>query len=403
MNVNGMNVFVINSGSSSIKYQLITMPEATMLCSGIIDRIGQEGSSIEHKTFLPGKEQTKKAIHPFKNHAEGLTEAARLLIDPVVGVIDDPKEIHVVGHRVVHGGESFSDTMIITNAVKEQIKKLFPLAPLHNPPNYLGIEVSEKIFTSAKQVAVFDTAFHQTKPPVAFRMAIPNSFYTDHQIRAYGFHGTSHKYVSERAIEYLQKEESKIITIHLGNGCSMTAIKDGKCVDSSMGLGPMNGLIMGTRAGDIDQSVIFHLVNQLGYSLDEVNTLLNKKSGMLGLTGHSDMRDVKAQYNAGNKEAILAYEMYAYHIKKYIGSFIAVLNGLDAIIFTGGVGENDTLTRTLTTKNLETFGIVIDEEKNDTRGKGILEINKEGAAIKILVIPTNEELEIAKQCYSLLN
>jgi acetate kinase len=232
-------------------------------------------------------------------------------------------------------------------------------------------------------------------------MAIPNELYTDHQIRSYGFHGTSHKYVSERAIEYLKKKKSKIISIHLGNGCSMAAIKDGQCIDSSMGLGPMNGLIMGTRAGDIDQSVIFHLVNQLGYSLDEVNTMLNKKSGMLGLTGHSDMRDVSALYHSGNKEAILAYEMYAYHIKKYIGAFTAILNGLDAIIFTGGVGENDTLTRTLATNDLDIFGIVLDHEKNKTRGESILEINKEGAPVKILVIRTNEELEIARQCYSL--
>jgi acetate kinase len=397
-----MNVFVINSGSSSIKYQLIRMPEAQVVCTGLIDRIGLDGSSIHHRAFIGDDEQVRKENLIIQDHAVGLTSVSRLLTDAILGVIEDPKEIDVVGHRVVHGGESFSNTMIITQEVKEKIKKLFPLAPLHNPPNYLGIEVADKIFSSAKQVAVFDTAFHQTMPPVAYRIAVPNEFYETHGIRAYGFHGTSHKYVSEQAITYLQKKDSKIITIHLGNGCSMSAVRNGICIDTSMGLGPMNGLIMGTRTGDIDQSIIFHLVNQLGYSLNDVNTLLNKKSGMLGLTGYSDMRDVKAEYMKGNKEAILAYDMYAYRIKKYIGSFTAVLNGLDAIVFTAGVGENDPLTRSLTCKNLAYLGICLDEEKNKTEGKGILEINIRDSPVKILVVPTNEELEIARQCYALL-
>lgn len=398
-----MNVFVINSGSSSIKYQLIQMPAATVVCSGLIDRIGLDGSTIQHKTFLKGNEQITKRQLSIKNHADGLSETAKLLTDPEIGVIKDPNEIHVVGHRVVHGGESFSSTMIITDEVKEMVKKLFPLAPLHNPPNYLGIEVSEKIFSKAKQVAVFDTAFHQTMLPVAYRIAIPNVFYEEHKIRSYGFHGTSHKYVSERAAEYVKNKHAKIITVHLGNGCSMTAVKDGICVDTSMGFGPMNGLIMGTRTGDIDQSIIFHLVKELGYELDEVNTILNKKSGMLGLTGFSDMRDVKAAYKKGNREAILAYEMYAYHIKKLIGSFVAVLNGLDVLVFTAGVGENDSLARELSTKNMEWLGILLDEEKNAKGGKGIFEINRPDSRVKILVIPTNEELEIARQCFALLS
>jgi len=397
-----MNVFVINSGSSSIKYQLIEMPVAIVICSGLIDRIGLEGSSIQHKTFLKGVEKITKKQQSINNHAEGLTAVASLLTDEEIGVIKNPDEIHAVGHRVVHGGESFSSTMVITEEVKEKVKKLFPLAPLHNPPNYLGIEVAEKIFHRAQQVAVFDTAFHQTMPPVAYRIAIPTSFYQEHQIRAYGFHGTSHKYVSERAIEYLEKKDSKIITVHLGNGCSMTALKDGQCIDTSMGFGPMNGLIMGTRTGDVDQSVIFHLVNELGYSLDEVNTMLNKKSGMLGLTGFSDMRDVKSEYKKGNREAVLAYEMYAYHIKKYVGSFVAVLNGLDALVFTAGVGENDSLTRELATRDMNFFGILLDNEKNAAPGKGIVEIQKPESPVKILIIPTNEELEIAQQCYELL-
>ena len=397
-----MNVFVINSGSSSIKYQFIRMPEAEVVCSGLVDRIGLEGSTLQHKVFVNGKESVKKDTFSIPDHAAGLTAVARLLTDKEIGVISDPKEIAVVGHRVVHGGESFAKTMVITKEVKEKIKKLFPLAPLHNPPNYLGIEVAEKIFSSAQQVAVFDTAFHQSMPAVAYRMAIPGDLYTQHGIRSYGFHGTSHKYVSEKAIEYLGRENTKIITIHLGNGCSMSAVQDGVCVDTSMGLGPMNGLIMGTRAGDIDQSIIFHLVNQLGYSLADVNTLLNKRSGMLGLTGYSDMRDVKAEREKGNKEADLAYDMYAYRIKKYIGSYAAILNGLDAVVFTAGVGENDALTRSLSTQNLEYLGIQVDEERNRLGGKGIYEINKRESPVKILVVPTNEELEIARQCFALL-
>jgi len=398
-----MNVFVINSGSSSIKYQLIQMPQAVVVCTGLIDRIGQEGSTIQHKIFLKGNEQVRKESLRISDHAAGLTEVARLLTDAEIGVIHNPDQIDVVGHRVVHGGESFSQTMVITDEVKAKIKKLFPLAPLHNPPNYLGIEVAAKIFNKAKQVAVFDTAFHQTMPPVAYRMAIPKSFYEEHQIRSYGFHGTSHKYVSERAAGYLQKKDSSIITIHLGNGCSMAAVKNGACIDTTMGFGPMNGLIMGTRTGDIDQSVIFHLIKELGYSAEEVNTILNKKSGMLGLTGSNDMRDVKTARANGNQDATLAYEMYAYHIKKYIGAFMAVLNGLDALVFTAGVGENDSLTRELTLLNLEFLGIHLDREKNQAGGKGIFEINTVTSTVKVLVIPTNEELEIAKQCHTLLS
>ncbi|HQQ99078.1 MAG TPA: acetate kinase [Cyclobacteriaceae bacterium] len=397
-----MKVFVINSGSSSIKYQLIQMPAGEVICTGMIDRIGLEGSSITHKTFQEGKEAVHKLAIRIADHAAGLSEAARLLSDKDIGVIKTPDEIDAVGHRVVHGGEAFSKTMIITEAVKAKIKELFPLAPLHNPPNYLGIEVAEKIFPKATQVAVFDTAFHQTMPPVAFRMAIPNELYEKHQIRAYGFHGTSHKYVSVQATAYLKSKSARIITIHLGNGCSMAAVRDGACIDTTMGLGPMNGLIMGTRTGDIDQSVIFHLIHQLGYSVDDVNTMLNKKSGMLGLTGSSDMRDVKAAYQKGNPEAKLAYTMYAYHIKKYIGAFVAALGGLDAIVFTAGVGENDSLTRKLSTEGLEYLGLRLDVAKNEAGGKGIYEINTSDSPAKILVIPTNEEREIANQCYGLL-
>lgn len=398
-----MNIFVINSGSSSIKYQLIDMPNKTVICSGIIDKIGMEDSTILHKIFKNQEELATKKNIRVTNHEEGLKEVTSLLTDPEIGVIKDHSSIHIIGHRVVHGGEKFSSTTIITEEIKKKIKQLFPLAPLHNPPNYLGIEIAEKLFPSAKQVAVFDTAFHQTIQPVAYRYAIPDIFYQKDGIRVYGFHGTSHKYVSKKAIEYLKKDKSKIITIHLGNGCSMTAVLNGKSFETSMGFGPMNGLIMGTRCGDFDQSAIFYLVNQLGYDIEKVNTLLNKKSGMAGLTGHSDMREIKAQIKNGNKGAQLAYDMYAWRIRKYIGAYTALLNGLDAIVFTGGVGENDQLMRKLCSSNLEYLGIQLDEDKNESQLKSIREINTDNLPVKILVIPTNEELEIAIECFELLN
>jgi acetate kinase len=397
-----MNIFVINSGSSSIKYQLIEMPSEILACSGIVERIGKEDASVTHKIFKGNEEQVKRLALPIADHEQGLKEVVSLLTDQVSGIIKDLSEIQVVGHRVVHGGESFAATTIITSEVKEEIKKLFPLASLHNPPNYLGIEVAEKLFPTAVQIAVFDTAFHQTLPPEAYRYAIPSKFYKEDRIRVYGFHGTSHKYVSEKAIKYLQKENSKIITIHLGNGCSMTAVKDGKSVDTSMGFGPMNGLIMGTRAGDIDQSVIFYLVHQLGHDLANVKNILNYDSGMIGLTGSNDMRDIIAKIENTDKEAVLAYNMYAYRIRKYIGSYTAVLNGLDAIVFTGGVGENDSRMRELAASDLEYLGIHLDRNKNNLRASVLREINTDESAVKILVIPTNEELEIASQCYVLM-
>ncbi len=398
-----MNIFVINSGSSSIKYQLIRMPEEIIICTGIVERIGSAHSTIIHKTYNGDNEKVITETPKIFDHADGLKEVTRLLTDREFGVINDPSDIAAVGHRVVHGGETFAATTFITSEVKEEIKRIFPLAPLHNPAHYVGIEVAEKIFSKAKQVAVFDTAFHHTIPEKAYRYAIPVEFYHTHGIRVYGFHGTSHKYVSEQAIRYLGKSTSKIITIHLGNGCSMAAIENGICVDTSMGLGPLDGLIMGTRSGNIDPSVVFHLVSQLGYDIEQVSTLLNKKSGMLGLTGFSDMRNIKKEIEKGNVEAKLAYEMYAYRIRKYIGSYTAVLNGLDAIVFTGGVGENDSLTRKLVTANLEWLGIIPDEEKNELRINGIHEINTSESKVKILIVPTNEELEIASQCFVLLN
>lgn len=378
------------------------MPANEVTCSGMIDRIGLETSNLSYVTNNTKLEETL----PIANHKIGLEKIARLLMDEKVGVIKSTDEIEAVGHRVVHGGSNFSNTVIITSEVKDKIRQLFDLAPLHNPANLEGINVASAIFNSAKQVAVFDTAFHQTIPVVAHKYALPNYLLTENKIRVYGFHGTSHKYVSENAIYYLKANSintgSKIITIHLGNGCSMTAIKDGKSIDHTLGFGPMNGLIMGTRSGDVDQSVIFYLVNSLGYSLEAVNTMLQKQSGMLGLTGYSDLRDIEANAANGNADCQLALDMNAYRIKKYIGSYTTVLNGLDAIVFTAGIGENSSYIRKLVCTDMDYFGIELDDSKNEIRSKEIREINTPNSKTKILVIPTNEEIEIANQVFELL-
>jgi acetate kinase len=397
-----MNILVVNAGSSSIKYQLIDMNTEKPLASGIVERIGLETGAIKHKTFINGEERKTGEEFPIPNHTVGLKRVAELLTNQEFGVISDPSEIQAVGHRLVHGGESFTKTVEITSEVKAKVKELFPLAPLHNPANLTGVEVAEEVFPQAKQIGVFDTAFHQTMPEIAYRYAIPEDLYKEFGLRKYGFHGTSHKYVSEKAAHYLKKKDLKIITIHLGNGASMAAVKNGVCVDTSMGIGPLNGLIMGTRSGSIDPSLIFYLVEQKSYPIEDVSALLNKKSGMLGLTGHSDMRDVEELYSKGDKNAILAYEMYAYRIKQFIGNYTAAMNGLDAIVFTAGIGENDKLVRSLVCKNMEYFGITLDSDKNNSRSSNIREINVDGAKTKILVIPTNEELEIAKQTFELI-
>lgn len=392
-----MKILIINSGSSSIKYQLMIMPENEVICSGMIDRIGLETSNITFKTAVSSHEE----MLPIPNHKVGLQKVANMLLDAEKGVIKSTSEIAAVGHRVVHGGSDFSDTVKIDDKVKEKIKQLFELAPLHNPANLEGINVAEEIFSSAEQIAVFDTAFHQTMPEVAYKYAIPNYLLTENKVRVYGFHGTSHKYVSEKAINYL-KDNSKIITIHLGNGCSMAAVKDGKCIDTSMGFSPSNGLIMGTRAGDIDQSVVFYMIKNLGYTPDEVNAVLLKQSGMLGLTGYSDLRDIEAEAEKGNKDCKLALQMNAYRIRKTIGAYAAALNGLNAIVFTAGIGENSSFMRNLICTDMDYFGIEIDAEKNQIRSKELREINSENSIVKVLVVPTDEEYEIANQVYQLL-
>lgn len=373
------------------------MPENQVICSGMIDRIGLETSNVTFKTAAASREETIA----IPNHKVGLQKVANMLLDVEKGVIKSTSEIAAVGHRVVHGGSDFSATVKIDEKVKEKIKQLFELAPLHNPANLEGINVAEEIFSSAEQIAVFDTAFHQTMPEVAYKYAIPNYLLTENKVRVYGFHGTSHKYVSEKAINYL-KNNSKIITIHLGNGCSMAAVKNGKCIDTSMGFSPSNGLIMGTRAGDIDQSVVFYMIKNLGYTPDEVNAILLKQSGMLGLTGYSDLRDIEAEAEKGNKDCVLALQMNAYRIRKTIGAYAAALNGLDAIVFTAGIGENSSYMRNLICTDMDYFGIEIDTGKNELRSKELREINSEKSIVKVLVVPTDEEYEIANQVFQLL-
>ena len=379
-----MNILVINSGSSSLKYQLFKMPVQTPVSSGLVERIGEKDSAVP-------------------NHRVALQQVLLELSEGPHAVIKSTQDINAVGHRVVHGGELFSAAVIIDEDVKNQIKKLFSLAPLHNPANYTCIEVAEQTFPDAIQIAVFDTAFHQSIPQKAHRYAIPESYYNEHGIRVYGFHGTSHKYVSEQAALWLNKPHAKLITIHLGNGCSMTAVNAGKSVDTTMGFGPLSGLMMGSRSGDIDPSVIFHLMEHSGYTLNQLSTLLNRQSGLLGVGGSGDMRDIRKRVEAGDESAKLALELYAYRIKKFIGAYAAVLNGIDAIVFTAGVGENDAAMRSSVCRDLDYLNIVLDEDKNLHYKREIIEINNEHSKVKVLIIPTNEEYEIANQCYEMLN
>lgn len=377
-----MKILVINSGSSSLKYQFFDMPAKAPIYTGLVERIGLMGSAIA-------------------NHGEALKQVLEALYEK--GIINSPDEVDLVGHRVVHGGEKFYVATEISPAVKEEIKSLFSLAPLHNQVSYTCIEVAEETFPKARQVAVFDTAFHHTLPEHAYRYAIPKSYYEDYGIRVYGFHGTSHKNVSSQAMAYLGNQNAKLISIHLGNGCSMAAVKSGKSIDTTMGFGPLSGLVMGTRSGDIDPSVVFHLIDQENFTVNEVNDLLNKKSGMFGLAGSNDMRDVHKFAADGSEEAKLALKLYAYRIKKFIGAYAAVLNGVDALIFTGGVGENDRIMREMVCEELDFLGIRLDLEKNQTSSDEILEINQSESRVKILVARTNEEFDIASQCYELMN
>lgn len=400
-----MEVLIINSGSSSLKYQFIDSKTGESKAKGIVDRIGIEGSLIKYVAVKDGKEVERKKEVPIPTHEVGMNLVTEFLTDPEVGVIHNPEEIKGVGHRVVHGGEKLVQPTVIDDAVVEEITRIIPLSPLHNPGHLEGIRVARKLFNKATHVAVFDTAFHQTMPPKAFRYAIPNEYYEKYGIRSYGFHGTSHKFVDAEARKYLNNPHIKNITIHLGNGASMAAVnQNGQCIDTSMGLTPLDGLIMGTRCGQIDASVAFFLGQELGLSFEEVKTIFNKKSGMLGLTGYSDARDVAAKYHAGDANAQLCYEMYGYRIQKFIGAYTAALNGLDSIVFTAGLGENDALTRSFACRNMDFFGIKLDEKKNEelNHPKAPVEIQAADSRVKILIIPTNEELQIVNEIVGLV-
>jgi acetate kinase len=400
-----MKTLVINAGSSSIKYQLFDMEHQDVLAAGLVERIGEPAGRIKHRVDPDGEKQEIVRDLVIEDHGKGLKLVVDLLTDADFGVIASPLEIEAIGHRVVHGGDKFSQTTIITDEVKATIKKLSPLAPLHNPANLTGIEVATEVFPEATQVAVFDTAFHQTMPPEAYRYAIPQELYAEHRIRSYGFHGTSHLFVSRKAIGYLGKPvaDTKIITLHLGNGASAAAVKGGKSVDSSMGFSPLPGLMMGTRSGDIDPAIVFYLGRNLGMTYDEIDNLLNKKSGLTGICGDNDLRDIQLRRESGDPAATLALEMYGYRVKKYIGAYIAVLNGVDALVFTAGAGENNDIVRWLSCLGLENLGIQIDEEKNKRGVTGeVTEIQTADSPVKVLIIPTNEELEIAQQTLAVI-
>ncbi len=389
-----MNILVINAGSSSLKYQLLNPETQQVLAKGLCERIGIDGKF----TYKPaGKDPIKAADVAMPTHSEAIQTVLDALVDPKLGVIGSMKEIDAVGHRVVHGGEKFAQSVLITDEVMAAIEECNPLAPLHNPANIVGIRACQKLMPNTPMVAVFDTAFHQTMPPVAYTYALPYNYYTEDKVRRYGFHGTSHKYVAGRAAAMLGKplEQLKLISCHLGNGSSVTAIDGGKSVDTSMGFTPLAGLPMGTRSGDVDAGILEYLMNKHGMDIKEMLTVLNKKSGVEGLSGlSSDFRDLENAEADGNKRAELALRVFDYNVKKLIGAYAAAMGGVDAVIFTAGVGENGPETREHACAGLEFLGIKIDPEKDKVRGKEI-DVSTDDAKVRVLVIPTNEELMIA--------
>jgi len=390
-----MKVLVVNAGSSSIKYQVFNMDDESVLAKGLVDRVGIPGTTLEHKPSGKDEVIIKKDL---PDHTAGMKLVLEVLVNPEYGVLSSMDEIGAVGHRVVHGGESFADSVIIDDAVKKVIKDCFEIAPLHNPPNLMGIEACEELMPNVAHVAVFDTAFHQTMKPENYLYALPYDVYEKFKVRRYGFHGTSHYYVSHRAAAMLGKpyEDCKIITLHLGNGGSMAAIKDGKVVDTSMGFTPLEGLVMGTRSGDIDPAIVWFLMDKLGMDTAEANNYFNKKSGMLGLSGVSnDLRDVLEAANAGNERAKIALAVYYNQVKGYIGNYMAKLNGCDCLVFTAGVGENGYDVREAICTNMEYLGVKMDIEKNKVRGKEA-DVSTADSKVRIFVIPTNEELVIAR-------
>lgn len=400
-----MKVLVINAGSSSCKYQLLEMDTETVLASGLAERIGQGMGKLTHK-IAPDSDHEEKIVREsaFPTHVEAMELVISLLTDPEKGVIKDKSEIYAIGHRVLHGGESITETVKVDENVKQIIRDCFPLGPLHNPANLMGIEACEKAMPGKPQVAVFDTAFHMTMPPKAYRYAIPTKYYTEDHLRRYGFHGTSHRFVSKRCIELMGGVENahRVIVCHLGNGSSLSAVKDGKCQDTSMGLSPLAGVPMGTRAGDIDTCVAQFIMNKYNMSADDCLTMLNKKSGVLALSNgvSSDFRDLDAAAEKGNEAAQLALDKFAYEVRKYIGAYAAALGGVDCIVFTAGVGENSGSMRASICDGLEYLGVKLDPEKNKLRGEEVV-ISTSDSKVTVWVIPTNEELMIAQDTAAL--
>lgn len=400
-----MNILVINSGSSSIKYKLFNMKDESVLAEGIVDRIGLKESSINHKVFSINGKNSFKSEMDIPDYESALNLIMNILVDREYGVIKSIREITAIGHRVVHGGEYISSSVLINEEVESIIKECFDLAPLHNPPNMMGISACKKLLPDTPQVAVFDTAFHRTIPQYAYLYAIPYGLYEQYSIRRYGFHGTSHRYVANKTAEFLKipLEKIKMVTCHLGNGCSITAIKEGKSVDTSMGFTPLEGLIMGTRSGDIDPMIIFYLIDRAGMNTQEINSMLNRDSGLLGLSGISrDMRDIIDEANKGNDRAIITVKCFIYRIQKYIGAYAASMNGIDCIVFTAGIGENSSYIRSLICENLNYLGVKIDEELNCLNGKLSI-ISHEDSKVKVLVVPTNEELMIARDTAEIIS
>ncbi len=390
-----MKVLVVNCGSSSIKYQVFDMAKESVIAKGLVDRVGIPGTVLKHEPVGKDEVVIKKDL---PDHTEGIKLVLEVLVSKEHGVIEDMSEIGAVGHRVVHGGEQFAESTLIDDKVKQVIRECFDIAPLHNPPNLMGIEACQELMPEVDHVAVFDTAFHQSMKPENFMYALPYEVYEKYKVRRYGFHGTSHYYVSHRAAAMLGKpfEECKIITLHLGNGASMAAIKDGTVVDTSMGFTPLEGLVMGTRSGDIDPAIVFYLMDKLNLNTDEANNYFNKKSGMLGLSGVSnDLRDVLEAADSGHQRAQLALDVYYSRVKSYIGKYIALLNGCDCLVFTAGVGENGIDVRENICKDLDGLGIKMDTSKNETRGKEI-DVATEDSKVRIFIIPTDEELVIAQ-------
>ncbi|SIO08613.1 acetate kinase [Halodesulfovibrio marinisediminis] len=399
-----MNVLVINSGSSSLKFQLINMESETALCSGLVERIGQEMGKLVNK-LAPDTDDERKVVidEPFADHETAMKRVVELLTDEKDGVIKDKSEINAIGHRVLLGGEEIKESVKVTDEVKDIIRKYIPLGPLHNPANLAGIEVCEHLFPGVPNVGVFDTEFHQTMPEKAFLYPLPYELYEELRIRRYGFHGTSHRFVAKRAAKFLGKapEDLNLVICHLGNGCSMSAVKAGKCVDTTMGITPLEGLMMGTRCGDIDPALVPFIMDRKGLTGAEVDTLMNKQSGLYGICGMSDMRDIHAAVEKGDTKAKTALDMFVYRIKKYVGSYIAALGNVDAIVFTAGIGENDDIVREMVCADMELFGIKIDTEENATR-RGIERSLNDGGKTEVLIIPTNEELEIAQATVKVL-